>query len=256
MKPLIVANWKMFFTVPEAAVRAAQIDEAAESYPQVTVVVCPSFTAIESVADAMAFASVGAQDLYPADEGNFTGAVATPQVAEFCSYAIVGHSERRLLFHEDDQLIAQKMAAVLKAGITPILAVGETAQQRRAKKTKAIIAQQLRKDLAQVAAKDLAKVVIAYEPVWAISKGKARSATAASVQEVEEGFAIIQKTLYTLYGKSAGKVRLLYGGSSTAKNCAQYFAIPACAGALVGAASRDPKEFSRMIAQLAKAKGA
>lgn len=256
MKPLIVANWKMFFTVPEAVVRAAQIDEAAKNYPRVAVVVCPSFTAIESVADAMAFGSVGAQDLYPAAEGNFTGEVATPQVAEFCTYVIVGHSERRLLFQEDDAQVAQKLAAALRGGLTPILAVGETAQQRRAKKTKAVIAQQLRKDLAHVAAKDIAKVVIAYEPVWAISKGNKRSTSAASAQAVEEGFTIIQKTLTSLYGKAASTVRLLYGGSSNAQNCARYFAIPACAGALVGAASRDPKEFVRMIAQLAKAKGA
>ena len=255
MKPLIVANWKSYFRAEESAVRAAQIDEAAEAHGAVDVVVCPSFIAIPAVADAMAFATTGAQNLW-IGEGNSTGEVTPEQVAEFCSTVIIGHSERRSLFHEDAVLNAKKIRAALDASLVVVLAIGESAAERRAGKTSRVLSTMLTQSLKNVRPKDVGSLVIAYEPAWAISTGKAGSGKNAKPADVAKALTLIQSVLQKKFGAAARKVRLLYGGSTDDKNCASYFALPMVDGALVGAASRTPATFERMIQTLAQLKGA
>ncbi len=255
MKPLIVANWKSYFGTEESVVRAAQIDEAAEAHGTVDVVVCPSFIAIPAVADAMAFATTGAQNLW-IGEGNSTGEVTPEQVAEFCNTVIIGHSERRNLFHEDAALNAKKIRAALNAGLTAVLAVGESATERRAGKTNRVLAAMLTQSLKTVRPKDASSLVIAYEPVWAISSGKVGSGKNAKPADVAKALTVIQSVLQKKFGTAARKIRLLYGGSTDDKNCAAYFELPMVDGALVGAASRTPSTFERMIQTLAQLKGA
>ncbi|MBI4336658.1 MAG: triose-phosphate isomerase [Chloroflexi bacterium] len=247
--PLIVGNWKMHKTVAEAAELARAVRKALEGVLGVEVVLCPPFTALCAVKEALEGSGigVGAQNMHPSEKGAFTGEVSPLMLQELCEYVILGHSERRHIFGETDEFISRKVKATLTAGLRPIICVGETLEQRRAGRADEVVGAQLRSALAGVASAE--ELVVAYEPVWAIGTGV--PATPEAAQGVMGG--IIQATLVGLFGEeTAFQVPLLYGGSVTASNIEGFAAQPAIHGALVGGASLKAEEFAQIVRTAAK----
>jgi triosephosphate isomerase len=248
--PVIAANWKMHLTHLEA-IQAVQklsylVDAAVTD--RVEVVICPPFTSLRSVgtlidSDRLPF-GLGAQNVYPEDKGAFTGEVSPPMlVALKVDYVIVGHSERRQLFGEDDAFVNRKVRAVFKAGMTPIVCVGETLEEREAGGTEGKVTQQVRRAFADVDAEPAAAAVIAYEPIWAIGTG--RNAEPSDAGRVVE---MIRATFAERYSKDvADAVRVQYGGSVKPGNIREFMAHPEIDGALVGGASLDPEEFALIV---------
>lgn len=243
-RKMIAGNWKMHKTVDEAV-------ELAENIVMETngtlneVVIFPPFTALETVADAIDGKHVGygSQDIHWEDKGAFTGAVSAPMVADIgAEYAMVGHSERRSIFGETDKLVASKIIAAYRNGLKPLLCVGENLAEREAGKTARKISMQLKSALGAVAPEDAVNMVIAYEPVWAIGSGKA--ATPADAQEVCR--LIREKVGKIFTPEIARQVRILYGGSVTEKNAAE-FNISGIDGVLVGGASLDAERFAAIV---------
>ncbi len=218
-----------------------------KDYDKVDVAVCPAFTALRSVqttldSDRIPIA-LGAQNVYPAPQGAFTGEVSPAMLAKLnVRYVIVGHSERRELFGETDDFVRQKVQAVLAAGMQPILCVGETIEEREAGETDAKVRRQIAAALAGVSSQDAEDVVVAYEPIWAIGTGK--TATAADANAT---IATIRSQLRETVGAVAESIRILYGGSVKPGNTPELMAQPEIDGALVGGASLDPDEFARII---------
>jgi triosephosphate isomerase len=212
----------------------------------VEIVVGPPFTAIHAVAEAARNSNVGvaAQDMHWEREGAFTGEVSAAMIAEAgAEYVIIGHSERRRLFGETDAIVNRKTAAAITAGLTPIVCVGETLEERERNETLAILDRQIKDGLDKVTGEQLAELVIAYEPVWAIGTGK--NATAA---QAGEAHAHIRTRLRQWFGaEAADQCRILYGGSVKPDNIRQLIAEPDVDGALVGGASLDLKSFSEIV---------
>ncbi|MEE6179512.1 triose-phosphate isomerase [Mycobacterium sp. 050134] len=250
-KPLIAGNWKMNLNHFEAIALVQKIAFALPDkyYDKVDVTVLPPFTDLRSVqtlvdGDKLRL-TYGAQDLSRHDEGAYTGEVSGAFLAKLgCSFVVVGHSERRTYHNEDDALVAAKAAAALKHGLTPIVCIGEHLDVREAGGHVAHCEEQLRGSLAGLSAEQIGKVVIAYEPVWAIGTG--RVASAADAQEV---CAAIRKGLAGLASPQvADSVRVLYGGSVNAKNVGEIVARDDIDGALVGGASLDGEQFATLAA--------
>ncbi len=249
--PLIAGNWKMNLNHLEAI---ALVQKIAFSLPdkyfdRVDVAVLPPFTDIRSVqtlvdGDKLRL-TYGAQDVSTQESGAYTGEVSGPMLAKLgCSYVVVGHSERRSMHNEDDALVAAKVAAALRNGITPIVCVGEGLEIREAGEHVDYAVTQLRGSLAGCSPEQLASIVVAYEPVWAIGTG--RVATPADAQEV---CAALRGALAELGGAQAGAaVRVLYGGSVTSKNVGEIVAQTDVDGALVGGASLKADEFATLCA--------
>jgi triosephosphate isomerase (TIM) len=215
---------------------------------KVEVVICPSFTALRAVqtlidADKLPY-RLGAQNVHPEDHGAFTGEVSAPMLSALrVDYVIVGHSERRQLFAEDDLFVNKKVRAVLRHGMAPILCVGETLEEREADGTESKIAQQIRRAFDGVEAVDAAKIVVAYEPIWAIGTGMNAEPTDAG-RVVE----LIRSTLTQRYDDAvAAAIRVQYGGSVKPGNVRGFMAHPEIDGALVGGASLDPEEFALIV---------
>lgn len=249
-KPLISGNWKMNHTHLDAiaVVQKLAYTLSAADYERAEVSVHPAFTALRSVqtlldADEIPIA-LGAQDVHPADSGAFTGEVSPLMLAKLnVRYVIVGHSERREHFGEDDGFINQKLLAVLKHGMVPILCVGETLEEREAGTTEDKVLGQLRADFEGVAPASAAGVVVAYEPIWAIGTG--RTASPADAQGVCQA---IRAWFAGTYGPGpAAQVRIQYGGSVTPANAAELMAQEDIDGALVGGASLDPEKFAGIV---------
>jgi triosephosphate isomerase (TIM) len=249
--PIIAANWKMFKTHLEAiqAVQKLSYLLDNEDAERVEVVICPPFTALRSVqtlmdSDRLAY-GLGAQNVYPEDSGAFTGEVS-PLMLEALkvSYVIVGHSERRQLFGEDDAVVNKKARAVFAHGMTPILCVGETLEERDAGGTESKVAQQIRRGFDGVEPEKAKTAVIAYEPIWAIGTG--RNAEPADAGRVIEA---IRATLDAKYGGAevGRSVRVQYGGSVKPGNVRGFMAHPEIDGALVGGASLDPEDFALIV---------
>ncbi|MCH7608067.1 MAG: triose-phosphate isomerase [Chloroflexi bacterium] len=240
--PLVAGNWKMNPpTVAEAVALAQALREPLSAAEGVERVVCPPFVALTAVADALAGSPIalGAQNVHPEPKGAFTGEVAGAMLQGVCSHVIVGHSERRHGFGETDGFVSAKVLAVLGLGMTPVLCVGETLEERDAGEASAVVERQTAAGVAGVASDDLGRVVLAYEPVWAIGTG--RAATPETAQEMLGG---IRAHLGRLTDSAtAAQVRLLYGGSVNAANAAELAALPDVDGALVGGASLDPDAF-------------
>jgi triosephosphate isomerase len=185
---------------------------------------------------------VAAQNMHEADSGAFTGEVSAPMLVDAGIDAVIlGHSERRQLFGESDAALARKVAAALAAGLEPILCVGESEEARDAGQTEAVLERQLEADLAAVEVDDLARVVIAYEPIWAIGTGRT-----ATPDQAQETIAFIRDTL-RVHGTAADSVRILYGGSVKTDNAAELLNMPEIDGALVGGASLDPADFATIV---------
>ena len=248
-KPLIAGNWKMNLTVPEAEdlVRKLVGNFPADLHQRVDVAVLPPFPLLSAVRAALSaedpFVMSGGQDLSPDDKGAHTGDVSGPMLASVgCRYVAVGHSERRTDHGEDDALVRSKVAAALRHGLTPILCVGEGLDVREAGQHVEHTLTQVDAALDGVSATDAAGIVIAYEPVWAIGTGKV--ATPADAQEV---CGAIRERLRALYDDAvADRVRILYGGSVSAKNVAELMAQPDVDGGLVGGASLDADGFAAL----------
>ena len=249
-RPIIAANWKMHMTHLEA-IQAVQklgylLDR--ESAERVEVVICPSFTSLRSVqtlidSDKLPFA-LGAQNVHPKEDGAFTGEVSPRMLSALrVDYVIVGHSERRQLFGEDDAFVHEKVRAVFAAGMTPIVCVGETLEERDAGGTESKVTAQVAAAFDGVDAEAAARAVIAYEPIWAIGTG--RNAEPADAGRVVE---MIRATVGARLGDAVGQaIRVQYGGSVKPGNIREFMAHPEIDGALVGGASLDPEGFALIV---------
>jgi triosephosphate isomerase (TIM) len=244
--PFIAGNWKMFKTVRETVAFVTDLRAAVKDVAGVQIVVAPPFTAVHAAAEALRDSNVGvsAQDLYWEKEGAFTGEVSAAMIKEAgAHYAIIGHSERRQLFAETDVMVNRKVTAAMANGLTPIMCVGETLEERERNETLAILDRQLKGGLEGVAGERLPSIVIAYEPVWAIGTG--RVATAA---QAGEAHAHIRTRLRQWFGgEAADKCRVIYGGSVKPGNIRELIAEPDVDGALVGGASLEVKSFADIV---------
>jgi triosephosphate isomerase len=248
-KPLMAGNWKMHHTHLEA-IQVVQklsyrLDRA--DYDRVEVVVCPAFTALRSVQTTIDSDRIpiglGAQDVYPETQGAYTGEISPIMLAKLnVSYVIVGHSERRELFGETDELVAKKLRAVLGAGMHPMVCVGETLAEREAGETDTKVAGQVRAAFQGLRADAAADCVVAYEPIWAIGTG--RNATPADANAT---CGLVRETLRSIVGATADGLRVLYGGSVKPGNVVDLMAEPEVDGGLVGGASLDPDDFARIV---------
>ncbi len=260
--PLVAANWKMNKTVGEAlgffgALNPVLTDEAApKGWPEL--LVCPPFTCLAALSAAAAGTEVhiGAQNLSWEKKGAFTGEISGPMIKDIgCDYVIVGHSERRHIFGETDDVVGKKMRAALDAGLRPILCVGETLEEREAGKTLSVCDRMVEGGLAAVESGEAATAVVAYEPVWAIGTGKE-----ANPNDAEEVIEHIRATLGRVVGGAASSIRVLYGGSVKSNNIRGFMAKKTIDGALIGGASLDPAEYLRIVSEVRKvrpnAKGA
>jgi triosephosphate isomerase (TIM) len=248
--PLIAGNWKMFKTVGEAVAFVTDLRPLVKEAATVDIVVAPPFTAVHAAAGAARGSNirVAAQNLYWEKEGAFTGEISPAMIAEAgATYVIVGHSERRRLFGESDVIVNRKALAAIAAGLTPIVCVGETLEEREAGAMPAVLDRQIKDGLDQLSAARIGALVVAYEPVWAIGTG--RTATAA---QAGEAHAHIRKRLRQWFGGDAADAcRVLYGGSVKPDNIRELIAEPDVDGALVGGASLDVRSFADLVTRSA-----
>jgi triosephosphate isomerase len=249
---LCVGNWKMHGTLAEARPLATGIRDGLRRVKDVEVVLCPPFTALAAVADVVSGGPIklGAQNCHHEASGPHTGEIAPPMLSELgCRYVIVGHSERRREMGETDELVNRKVRSILSHGLTPILCVGETAEERRQGLTFTTVEGQLRAGLAEVPADAIGRVVLAYEPVWAIGTGA--NATPAQAGEVH-GY--LRGLLSELASKdTASAMRIVYGGSVKPENAASLAAEAEIDGALVGGASLNAQGFVNIVKNTAQA---
>jgi len=249
-RPIIAANWKMHKTHLEAIRDVQKLSYLLDrsDADRVEVVICPAFTALRAVqtlidSDRLPY-GLGAQNVHQEEKGAFTGEVSPPMLQALkCGYVIVGHSERRQLFGETDEVVNRKVRSVFSHAMVPILCVGESLGEREAGATEEKVAGQVRRGLQGVASEDATRLVIAYEPIWAIGTG--RNAEPADAGQV---VSLIRDTLSSSYSKEvADAVRVQYGGSVKAGNIRDFMAHPEIDGALVGGASLDPEEFALIV---------
>lgn len=252
-RPMVAGNWKMYKTAGEGAILVQNLEELVRDvWEEVEVVVCPPFTALKSVSTVIELdrlqMGLGAQDMHWEAEGAYTGAIAPRMLVDLrCDYVIVGHSERREFFGETDETVNKKVRAVFEAGMVPIVCVGESLAVREAGETEQFVRGQVRAALDGISAEEAAKLVIAYEPVWAIGTG--RTPTPEAANDVARS---IRATVGALFGQPAAiQMRVLYGGSVKPENATMFFAEPDIDGALVGGAALDADSFAR-IAEAAR----
>ncbi len=243
----IAGNWKMNKTVTESLALVRELRGVlSQVRDRVEIAVAPPFTALHPVAKALEDSNiaVAAQNCHPEASGAFTGEVSAPMLKELgCSYVILGHSERRQLFGETDAGVNRKTAAALKAGLLPIVCVGETLAEREANRTLEVVSTQVKGCLSGFGAAEGARFVIAYEPVWAIGTGKV-----ATTQQAQEVHAHIRELLSQQWGReTAAQVRIQYGGSVKPDNAAELLAQPDIDGALVGGASLKAADFAAIV---------
>ena len=242
-KPIIAGNWKMNKTAAEGAALVNALKPLVKD-ASCDVVVCVPFTDIPAVSAAVKGSNVhlGAQNVHFAEKGAYTGEISAEMLKEFgVEYVIIGHSERRQYFGETDETVNKRMHAALDAGLIPIVCVGESLEERETGKTEAVLSVQITEGLKGL--DDVSKIVIAYEPVWAIGTGKT-----ATAEQANETIGFIRKTLAeTFCPKCAEKVRIQYGGSMNAKNCKELMAMPEIDGGLIGGASLKAEDFSIIV---------
>jgi triosephosphate isomerase (TIM) len=243
---MIAGNWKMFKTLGEALSFAGDLKGRVADAGGTEILLCPASLYIAPLAGVLTGSAiqVGAQNVFWEDSGAFTGEESAPMLRSAgATHTLIGHSERRQLFHETDETVNKRLNAALKGGLVPIVCVGETLEEREAGNTTVVVDRQVRQGLAGLGSTVAASIVVAYEPVWAIGTGK--TATPELAQEVH---AFIRKTLTQLFGDdAAGKIRILYGGSVKPDNVDALMAQQDIDGALVGGASLDAASFERII---------
>ncbi|HYM81657.1 MAG TPA: triose-phosphate isomerase [Candidatus Limnocylindria bacterium] len=244
---LVAGNWKMNKTAPEGAALARGLTALLAAAPPCEVALCPPFTGLESVGTALRGSPIhlGAQDLHPESRGAFTGEIAGSMLAALgCRFVIVGHSERRHIMGESDELVARKLRAAQRDGLVPIVCVGETLSEREGGRTTEVLVRQVRAAYHELPIDQVLATVIAYEPVWAIGTGKV-----AQPEQAREAHQVIRATLDQVAGPNTGaRVAVLYGGSVTGDNAVALFAENEVDGALVGGASLEPAGFWKIIA--------
>ena len=248
MKTYIVGNWKLNFTVGESSIYLHKLLRALPNYRDLSVIVAPSTIALQPLSLQVDRHKIklAAQNGFYRDYGAFTGETSFTQLRGIVDYVIIGHSERRYIFGEDEKFLQKKVAAAIRNKITPILCIGETESERAFGETADVIRDQLISGLSQIGDDELDKVIIAYEPVWAISSVK--SAKLATPDEVAEVVKLIRDTLADVYGKKASEnVPVLFGGSVNPSNAGSYLTVPGVNGLLMGGASLILNEFTDII---------
>ena len=243
-KALIVGNWKMNLGVHEASLYVHKLNKSLKIHRNVEVVIAPTMLALQTLSLQVNLRQIklAAQNFYWRDHGAYTGEVSAAQLSGIVQYALVGHSERRNVFNESDKDTRAKVQAAIRNNIRPILCVGETTNERTSGETRDVLHDQLIGGLANITSEELPKVVIAYEPVWAIGTGKNAIPT-----DVTEAVVTIRHQLKHLYGaKAASEVQILYGGSVTPDSAADYLSLD-IDGLLVGGASLDEKAFGKIV---------
>ncbi|MFH1440887.1 MAG: triose-phosphate isomerase [Candidatus Omnitrophota bacterium] len=245
-KTIIAGNWKLYKTIKEGQELVNALKRELYKLENIDIVVCPPYTLLSYLADMLISSniSLGAQDVYWQDEGAFTGEVSPEMLKDAgCKFVIIGHSERRQFFGETNETVNKKIKAVLNHGVTPIVCIGESLAEREQAKTFDVLTDHLKNGLTGIEAKDALKLVIAYEPVWAIGTGK----TATPVQ-AQEAHKFIRGLLEKLYNKEAADaIRIQYGGSVRPENIDELMRQPDIDGALVGGASLKVDLFSAIV---------
>jgi len=245
-KPFVAGNWKMNKTVDKATLLVADMLPGLEAVKTVDRVICPPFTSLMVVSGMLAGTEVGlgAQNMHWEDAGAFTGDVSPPMVKEFCGFVIIGHSERRAYFNETDETVNKKVKAAFEIGLTPIVCVGETLEQYEAGQTQSVVSAQVKADFAGVGNSDAEKMIVAYEPIWAIGTGKA--ATSEQANDIIKN--VVRANLAEQFGEeTAQKIRILYGGSVKAHNAKEIFDMSDIDGGLIGGASLKPEDFVKIV---------
>jgi triosephosphate isomerase (TIM) len=244
-KPIVAGNWKMNTSLDEARKLAASLRDRLDAFGNVERVLIPPFPWIVPVTEIIAGSGLtaGAQNCHTDEAGAFTGEVSAEMLASLCSHIVVGHSERRHILGESDDLVGRKVHAVLRSGASAILCVGETLEERDAGSAQETVNRQLLAGLDGIQQSDFSRIVIAYEPVWAIGTGKA-----ASADDAQEMAHAIRTSLASRFGQSvADAARIQYGGSVKADNAETFMKCPDVDGALVGGASLNPDEFTAIV---------
>jgi triosephosphate isomerase len=249
-RPIIAGNWKMNMDRADALALAQGVRAACDGVAPVEKVICPPFVFLHEVAAAVEGSSirVGAQHMHWEEKGAFTGEISVTQVAEAASHVIIGHSERRQLFGETDETVNRRISAARSHGLKPIMCVGETLDERNAGTTSDVLVRQTRDGIGRLSIDG--EFIIAYEPVWAIGTGLAADGATA-----EEAIALIRDTVRALAGPAADEVRILYGGSVTPENIAEFMQQPDIDGGLIGGASLKVDAFAALVAAAAARPG-
>jgi triosephosphate isomerase len=246
-KTLIVGNWKMHLNTHQASTLLHRLQGQVQAHRDIEIVLAPTMLTLQPLSvevDRRKF-RLAAQDAYPKDEGPYTGEVSFAMLQDIVHYAIVGHSARRIYFGEDLETIRDKVAAAVRNEIMPILCIGETKEERGMGETKQVIHDQLTTALADITSDDIENIVIAYEPVWAISTFQGET---AKPDDMQKAIDYIRYQVKELYGEKAAKnVRVLYGGSVNDQDAGAYLSLTGCDGVLVGAASLNYKQFAGIV---------
>ena len=245
-KKVIAGNWKMNKSISEAESLAADITRELSDSLDVDVLLCPPFTALKAVGDVIAdtLVKLGAQNMHWESDGAYTGEVSAAMLRDiYCHYVILGHSERRAMFHETDLVVNRKVKAALAANLAPIVCVGETLEQRKNGEAESVVKSQVEKSLEGIGNDELAKLIVAYEPVWAIGTGE--TATSAQAQEMHASIRGVLANMST--DKVAQAIRIQYGGSVKPSNAAELMDQEDIDGALIGGASLDARSFVEIV---------
>jgi triosephosphate isomerase len=245
-KSIVAGNWKMNKTVAEARELVKALSGPLAGIADVEKVLCPPFTSLPALSEMLAGSDIGtgAQDMHWEEKGAFTGELAPNMVKEFCNYVIIGHSERRTYFGETDATVNRKLRAALKFDLTPIVCVGETLEEYESNRTSEVVRRQINLGFADIDPTIASRIVVAYEPVWAIGTGKASSGENAQAVHAQ----VIRPALTELFGaENAQVIRIQYGGSVTAANASEFFSQSDIDGALVGGASLKVDEFASIV---------
>ncbi len=244
-KIMIAGNWKEHLNASQASIYMHRLEESIAIRQSIEIVLFPNVMVLQPLSvnlDRRKF-RLGAQDGYFEDAGAYTGEVSMAMLRDLVHYVLVGHSERRHIFNEGDDIAAKKMQSAVRNGIMPVLCIGETLQERLAKETKQILHNQITAGLMHLTAREVSASVIAYEPVWAIGTGEF-----ATPEQVSEAITYVRKQVENLFGKrTANLVRVLYGGSVDDQNAYSYLSLDGCDGALIGGASLKQNQFAKII---------
>ena len=248
MKKFIVANWKCNPTTDKKAKQLfLSVKRGLKNKKNTEVVICPPFCYLTIINNNLSFIKLGAQNCFFEDKGAYTGEVSCEMLKSLkCKYVIIGHSERRMIFEETDEIVNRKIKKTLKFGLEPIFCIGETAKEKQQGRTFKVLEREIKKGLEKVSKREIEKVIIAYEPIWAIG-----SNNCCEEDKIMTVALFIRKFISRLYNKKiAKKIRILYGGSVNSQNAINYLKNPEIQGLLIGGASLKPKEFIKIVKTL------
>jgi triosephosphate isomerase len=245
-KPMVAGNWKMNKTLGEAAELLEALKPELKDIESVDLVVCTPYIDLPLAKEVLAESNIkiGAQNLHWESSGAFTGEISAPMLKDLCEYVIIGHSERRAMFGETDETVNKKVVAALGAGLLPIVCVGETLEENESGQTEAVVDRMVREGLKSLSNEEATKIVVAYEPVWAIGTGK--TATPDQANDVHKN--VVRPILREMFGEEIGNgMRILYGGSVKPSNAAELFGQSDIDGGLIGGASLKTADFVGIV---------